>query len=162
MELYEKLVEADQHGDCGDLEKRGDHLGEHLEPDEGEVLDRGDRVAGVRERRCDGGVQPLLLRLVALGPQALGQELAQQRVIGERISAPVQEQPRPFDAIAEVARYLGNTPAVARSSYIDPRVVDRFMGGETILGALEKLPLDLPEAERQRRVETAVLDLLAA
>jgi DNA topoisomerase I len=65
-------------------------------------------------------------------------------------------------AIKEVARYLGNTPAVARSSYIDPRVVDRFRGGETILGTLEKLPLDLPDAERQRRVETAVLDLLAA
>jgi DNA topoisomerase IB len=65
-------------------------------------------------------------------------------------------------AIKEVARYLGNTPAVARSSYIDPRVVDRFMGGETILGTLEKLPLDLPYTERQRRVEKAVLDLLAA
>ena len=27
---------------------------------------------------------------------------------------------------------LGNTPAVARSSYIDPRVFDRFNAGETI------------------------------
>jgi DNA topoisomerase-1 len=29
-------------------------------------------------------------------------------------------------AAKEVARYLGNTPAVARSSYIDPRVFDSF------------------------------------
>ena len=29
-------------------------------------------------------------------------------------------------AIDEVARYLGNTPAVCRASYIDPRVFDRF------------------------------------
>ena len=31
-----------------------------------------------------------------------------------------------------VAEQLGNTPAVARKSYIDPRVVDRFEAGETI------------------------------
>ncbi len=63
-------------------------------------------------------------------------------------------------AIVEVARYLGNTPAVCRSSYVDPRVVDRFNAGQTILGTLERLPIDLPEVERQRKVEGAVLDLL--
>ncbi|GAA2174347.1 DNA topoisomerase IB [Arthrobacter parietis] len=31
-----------------------------------------------------------------------------------------------------VAEHLGNTPAIARSSYVDPRVVDRFMSGEAI------------------------------
>src|SRR3954447_49833 len=39
-------------------------------------------------------------------------------------------------AIKEVARYLGNTPAVCRASYIDPRVFDRFDGGLTIGGVL--------------------------
>ncbi len=29
-------------------------------------------------------------------------------------------------AVKEVARYLGNTPAVCRASYIDPRVFDRY------------------------------------
>src|SRR5207302_1900325 len=42
-------------------------------------------------------------------------------------------------AVKEVAHYLGNTPAVCRSSYIDPRVVDRFRDGETIAGALVQL-----------------------
>ena len=42
-------------------------------------------------------------------------------------------------AMQEVARYLGNTPAVCRSSYVDPRVVDRFNAGQTVLGALERL-----------------------
>ena len=32
----------------------------------------------------------------------------------------------------EVADQLGNTPAVARSSYVDPRVLDRFDHGETL------------------------------
>ncbi|MBO0896842.1 MULTISPECIES: DNA topoisomerase IB [Arthrobacter] len=32
----------------------------------------------------------------------------------------------------KVAEHLGNTPAIARKSYIDPRVVDRFFDGEVI------------------------------
>jgi DNA topoisomerase IB len=32
---------------------------------------------------------------------------------------------------SEVARYLGNTPAICRTSYIDPRVVDLFKDGVT-------------------------------
>ena len=31
-----------------------------------------------------------------------------------------------------VADELGNTPAVARRSYVDPRVVERFEEGDTI------------------------------
>ena len=42
-------------------------------------------------------------------------------------------------AVKEVAHYLGNTPAVCRSSYIDPRVIDRFNEGRTIRPALESL-----------------------
>ena len=65
-------------------------------------------------------------------------------------------------AVAEVARYLGNTPAVCRASYIDPRVFDRYDGGLTIGGVLPQLLTD--EAEwpiTQRSVEEAVLDLIA-
>ena len=35
-------------------------------------------------------------------------------------------------AVTEVAHYLGNTPAVARASYIDGRVIDRYLAGDTI------------------------------
>jgi DNA topoisomerase IB len=35
-------------------------------------------------------------------------------------------------AVKEVAHYLGNTPTVARASYIDPRVFDRYRDGEVI------------------------------
>jgi DNA topoisomerase I len=42
-------------------------------------------------------------------------------------------------AVREVAHYLGNTPAVCRASYIDPRVFDRFDGGLTVAGALPRL-----------------------
>jgi DNA topoisomerase IB len=57
-------------------------------------------------------------------------------------------------AMKEVSDYLGNTPAVCRSSYVDPRVVDRYTSGNTILDALAALDED------PTRVEAAVLDLL--
>ncbi len=41
--------------------------------------------------------------------------------------------------VKAVAEHLGNTPAVCRSSYVDPRVIDRFGSGETIAGTLERL-----------------------
>src|ERR671931_921175 len=64
-------------------------------------------------------------------------------------------------AVKEVARYLGNTPAVCRASYIDPRVFDRFDGGLTIGGVLPELAEDTggwPDV--QGAVERAVLDLI--
>ena len=64
-------------------------------------------------------------------------------------------------AVKEVARYLGNTPAVCRASYIDPRVFDRFDGGVTIGGVLPDLIDDVgPWPEVQGAVEEAVLDLI--
>ena len=64
-------------------------------------------------------------------------------------------------AVNEVAHYLGNTPAVARASYIDPRVFDRFDGGLTIAGVLTELAED-PDAhaDAQRAIEEGVLDLI--
>ena len=64
-------------------------------------------------------------------------------------------------AVQEVAHYLGNTPAVCRASYIDPRVFDRFDAGVTIGGALDALgDVDLGEPAFQGAIEAAVLDLL--
>ena len=62
----------------------------------------------------------------------------------------------------EVAHYLGNTPAVCRSSYVDPRVVDRFQAGVTIAPALSKLGegATFGQLAIQGAIETAVLDLL--
>jgi DNA topoisomerase IB len=65
-------------------------------------------------------------------------------------------------AVKEVSRYLGNTPAVCRASYIDPRVFDRFDGGLTIGGALPELVEDIgPWPDVQRAVEEAVIELIA-
>jgi DNA topoisomerase I len=64
-------------------------------------------------------------------------------------------------AVRGVAEVLGNTPAVARRSYIDPRVFDRYLSGWTIGGELDRLgSLRGPDDRRRARLENAVLDLL--
>jgi DNA topoisomerase-1 len=49
------------------------------------------------------------------------------------------------EAIKTVAAYLGNTPAVCRASYVDPRVIDRYHAGVTISATLEALSSSTPE-----------------
>lgn len=62
--------------------------------------------------------------------------------------------------VKEVAHYLGNTPAVARASYIDPRVFDRYRDGATIAGTLPGLAEEGDGTAIQGEVEAAVLELL--
>jgi DNA topoisomerase IB len=62
-------------------------------------------------------------------------------------------------AIKRVAERLGNTPAVCRSSYVDPRVLDRFRDGKTI----ERPRLSgkgRVTPKEQARVERRVLELI--
>ncbi len=62
-------------------------------------------------------------------------------------------------AIVEVSEYLGNTPAIARGSYVDPRVLDLYDDGTTIAHALQRAPSD-PD-RRQEHLEKAVLRMLS-
>ena len=63
--------------------------------------------------------------------------------------------------VQEVSHYLGNTPAVCRSSYIDPRVIDLYDSGVTISTDLKLLGDGAyGEPATQGRVEAAVLKLL--
>ncbi len=60
-------------------------------------------------------------------------------------------------AVRGVADRLGDTPAVARASYIDPRVIDRYTS-DGQLTAIPRLPALLPAAAE---AEVAVAALLA-
>ncbi len=66
--------------------------------------------------------------------------------------------------VQEVARYLGNTPAVCRASYIDPRVLDLYEHGVTVADELPDLGLDtvFGQPAVQGTLEAAVLRLLRA
>jgi DNA topoisomerase I len=60
--------------------------------------------------------------------------------------------------VKEVAYYLGNTPAVARASYIDPRVFERYHDQITIAGVLPQIGDG--DTAIQGDVEPAVLELV--
>jgi DNA topoisomerase I len=90
-----------------------------------------------------------VLAAVALATEDLpASQTARKRVIRE--------------AVERVSTYLGNTPAVCRSAYIDPRVFDRFDSGETIREVIEDLAADAEPGEfvEREQIERAVLDLI--
>jgi DNA topoisomerase IB len=66
------------------------------------------------------------------------------------------------EAVKTVALFLGNTPAVARSSYIDPRVFDRYLSGWTIMPAIEEGAdaFGLERESTRQVIEAAVVDLI--
>jgi DNA topoisomerase I len=87
----------------------------------------------------------------AVALAAAGEVPAAQAARRRRISA----------AVKEVAAELGNTPAVARASYIDPRLLDRYEEGVTITGRLaEVVDGDLADPAFRDAVEAAVIELL--
>lgn len=112
-------------------------------------------------KRCTGGAftakdfrtwNATVLAAVALAAESGGRSsrAARERAVSQ--------------AVKTVAAYLGNTPAVCRASYVDPRVIDRYHAGATIAETLEGIDPkgpDLADARIRGRVEKAVLDLLA-
>jgi DNA topoisomerase IB len=74
-------------------------------------------------------------------------------VSSEALRGPTSRKRALVRCFQEVAHYLGNTPAVCRSSYVDPRVIDRFRGGNTIIQALG-------DPSQREAIEDAVLNLL--
>jgi DNA topoisomerase I len=64
-------------------------------------------------------------------------------------------------AMHEVAEHLGNTPAVARKSYVDPRVLECFEQGTTVLAALRHVGTgDLSDGAVRAALERATLRML--
>jgi DNA topoisomerase-1 len=61
-------------------------------------------------------------------------------------------------SIRGVAEWLGDTPAVARASYVDPRLISRYQSG----GGLTTIPLLPPELPAGADAEVAVAALLTA
>jgi DNA topoisomerase-1 len=61
--------------------------------------------------------------------------------------------------VADVADQLGNTPAVCRASYLDPRILERFEEGVTI-ALPRRIDLEDLEASDQQAIEGAVIELL--
>jgi DNA topoisomerase IB len=94
-----------------------------------------------------------LLAAVALAGSAADGIPTSQRTRARTINA----------ALDEVAEHLGNTRAVARASYVDPRVLERYAEGKTILAAVRRAGTGtLVDEEIRARLERALLRLLRA
>jgi DNA topoisomerase I len=64
--------------------------------------------------------------------------------------------------LAEVSDHLGNTPTVARNSYVDPRVIDQFERGRTIERAIRRAGSDdLGRPDVRAALERSVVRLLS-
>ena len=121
------------------VDVRSDHINEYIKAVAGEDFSAKDF------RTWHGTVLAAVGLAVSGG--AAGSKTALERAISR--------------TVREVAYYLGNTPAVCRASYIDPRVFDRYRDGITIGGALDQLgDVDLGEPATRGAIEEAVLDLL--
>jgi len=85
---------------------------------------------------------------LAVSEQAATTEAARKRAIAR--------------VVQEVAGYLGNTPAVARASYIDPRIIELYENGRTIASVLSDLgkDSDFGDLATRGRAEKAVVRLL--
>ncbi len=65
-------------------------------------------------------------------------------VSGHASSSPPARKRAVSRVVTEVAGYLGNTPAVCRASYIDGRLIDRYLDGETVGVPLDRLGAGVP------------------
>jgi len=121
------------------VDVRSDHINEYIKAVAGEDFSAKDF------RTWHGTVLAAVGLAVSGG--AAGSKTALERAISRTVK--------------EVAYYLGNTPAVCRASYIDPRVFDHYRDGITIGGALDQLgDVDIGEPATRGAIEEAVLDLL--
>jgi DNA topoisomerase IB len=66
--------------------------------------------------------------------------------------------------VRDVSEVLGNTPAVCRNSYIDPRVIDRFADGEVVTYAFDTPPGEpfVRDPATLCALEQAVIELVDA
>ena len=85
-------------------------------------------------------------------------------VSGHAPASPSARQRAVGRIVREVAEYLGNTPAVCRRSYIDPRLIDRYLDGETVRYPMDRLGADVQPGwpATQGGFEAAVIRLLRA
>lgn len=66
------------------------------------------------------------------------------------------------EMLTEVADHLGNTPTVARSSYVDPRVITQYEEGRTIARAIKRTGSDdLERHEVREELDPSVARLVA-
>ena len=157
---YQSMVDSEVHEIVGELKRRrggGSELLAYREGRRWQDVKSADINAYIKEAtgadfsakdfRTWNATVLAAVGLAVSGNKAGSSKAARKRAINR--------------AIKEVAGYLGNTPAVCRASYIDPRVFDRFEGGLTIGGVLEEVGEEGEIGAIHGAAEQAVIVLIA-
>jgi DNA topoisomerase IB len=86
--------------------------------------------------------------------------LATVGIAGHPLGGPTAQRRAISATIKDVAGSLGNTPAVCRASYIDPRVWDRYAQGETVADRIRLTEVHPDDHGSLHELEAAVVALL--
>jgi DNA topoisomerase-1 len=134
---YEIFKYYDENGVLQDV--KSNHLNEYIR----EVM--GDEFSAKDFRTWAGTV------IAAIALRELGAvEEKDQKTLRKNIR----------DAVVSVSEKLGNTPAIARSSYIDPRVIEHYTHGKTLANVDRQAKRLLKTNEELSVEELGVLCLL--
>lgn len=128
-------------------------------------LDENDHVVDVKSNDLNAYIQEVMgeefsakdfrtwagTMIAAIALDELGAvDKKEQKLLDENIK----------EAVNQVSERLGNTPSVARSSYIDPRILEDYMQGRTLKYFEKEINKLLKEAENLSKEEIGVLCML--
>lgn len=137
MPGYEIFKFIDAEGNIVDVESK--HLNAYIREVMGEDF-------SAKDFRTWGGTMIAALALEELG------------VCTEKSQKEMDRQIKA--AVVKVSEKLGNTPAVARSSYIDPRIIDSYIDGKTVSFFRAEVDKMLKSAKNLSAEELGVLCIL--
>lgn len=133
---YEIFKFIDEDGNKQDV--KSEHLNEYIRKVMGEAF-------SAKDFRTWAGTVIAAMALDELGPLEEDQKKMDKNI---------------RDAVIKVSEHLGNTPSVARSAYIDPRVIEEYTNGKTIRYFQNEIDRLLKEKSNLSREELGVLCML--
>lgn len=139
MPGYEVFKFFNENNEIVDVKSH--HLNEYIHEVMGEEF-------SAKDFRTWGGTMVAAMALEELGVTAI----EDQKNLDKKIK----------DAVVKVSEILGNTPAVARSSYIDPRVIESYTEGINMEYFKKEVNKLLKKSENLTKEEIGVLCILKA
>jgi DNA topoisomerase I len=128
--------------------------------EEGTIVDVRRRHLNAYIREISGGPYTAKDFRTWAGTLLCASELA--RRAAELVPGRTERKKLAAAVVKSVAERLGNTPAVARASYVSPVVLDRFSHGDVIGCSYEPDELGAAVTRGMHRVEDALVGFLAA
>lgn len=137
MPGYEVFKFINEQNEIVDVKSH--HLNEYIHEVMGEEF-------SAKDFRTWGGTMMAAIALEELGAE----NLKDQKTLDKNIK----------NAVVRVSEILGNTPAVARSSYIDPRVIESYLEGQNMGYFQKEIDKALQKAQNLTKDEIGVLCML--